>query len=105
MVVNEVCHTPIATTFTIVLSTNKTFLSCHLFNEDGQGPMELFKDEKLDKMLLKFVSLCSLGIHNLIVSLKHCFNNFSSIDNILKLKALFGYNYIQNNCFHGQQVG
>jgi hypothetical protein len=49
MVVNEVCHTPIATTFTIVLSTNKTFLSCHLFNEDGQGPMELFKDEKLDQ--------------------------------------------------------
>ncbi len=105
MVADEVCRTPFTTTLTIVLSTNKTFLSRHLFNEDGQGLVELFKGEKLDQMLLKFVLLCSPSIHNLIVSLKHCFNNSSSIDDVLKLKALCGYDYIQNNCFHGQQVG
>jgi hypothetical protein len=32
MVVDEVYHTPIATTSTITLSTNKTFLFHHLFN-------------------------------------------------------------------------
>jgi hypothetical protein len=94
MVVHEVCHTPIATISTIVLFANKTFFSCHLFNKDGEGHMELLQGEKLDQMLLKFVPLCSLGIHNLIVSLKHYLGNFNSIDCILKLKALFGYNYI-----------
>jgi hypothetical protein len=33
--------------------------------------MEPFKGEKLDQMLLKFAPLCSLGIRNLIISLKH----------------------------------
>ncbi len=90
MVVDGVCCTPTATTLTIVLFTNKTFLFHHLFNEDGQGPMEFFKGEKLDQMLLKFVPLCSLNICNFIASLKHCLSNFNSIDYILKLKALFG---------------
>jgi hypothetical protein len=86
MVVNEICHMPIVITPSIVLSTSKTFFSCHLFNEDGKGPMEFFKGEKLDQMLPKFVPLCSLGIPNLIVSLKHR-TSFGSIDCILKLKA------------------
>jgi hypothetical protein len=80
MVVDEVCRMPTPTTSVIALSTNKTFLFRHLFNEDGQGPMELFKGEKLDQMLLKFVPLCSLGICNLIASLKHCHGNSDSID-------------------------
>ncbi len=42
-----------------------------------------------------FTLLCSLGICNLIVSPKH---------HLGKLKALFGYNYIQDNCFPNQQA-
>jgi len=56
--------------------------------------VEFLKGQKLDQMLLKFIPLCSLGIRNLIASLKHCPSNFGSIDYILKLKALFGYHYI-----------
>jgi hypothetical protein len=51
MVENKVCHTLIVTTLAIALSVNKTFFSCHLFNEDGEGHVEFFKDEKLDQML------------------------------------------------------
>jgi hypothetical protein len=50
MVGNEVCWTPTTTTLAIVLSRSKTFFFHHLFNEDGQGPV--------DQMLLKFVLLC-----------------------------------------------
>jgi hypothetical protein len=32
MVADEVCRMPTATILVIVLSVNKTFLSCHLFN-------------------------------------------------------------------------
>jgi hypothetical protein len=82
MVVNEVCCTLIATTLAIILFVSKTFLSHHLLNEDGKGPMELFKGEKLNQMLLKFAPLCSLGICNLIASLKHHHSNSGSIDYI-----------------------
>jgi hypothetical protein len=102
MVAEEVCPTPIVITSTIVLSMNKIFLSHHLFNKDGEGPMEVLKGEKLDQTLLKFTPLCSLGIRNLITSLKHCLGNLSSIDYIFKLKALFGYNFIEDNFFLGQ---
>jgi hypothetical protein len=34
------------TSLTIALSTNNSFIFCHLFNEDGEGPMELFKGEQ-----------------------------------------------------------
>ncbi len=105
MIVNEVCRVSTAITSAIVLSTNKIFLSCYLFNEDGEGVVEFFKGEKLDQTLFKFSPLCSLGICTLIVSLKHCRGNSGSIDCILKLKALSSYNYIQNNCFLSQQVG
>jgi hypothetical protein len=67
--------------------------------------MELFKGEKLNQTLLKFVLLCFLGIHNLIASLKHRFDNLGSLDCIFKFKALSGYDYIQNNYFLSQQVG
>jgi hypothetical protein len=94
MVVDEVCHMPSATTLAIVLFTSKTFLFCNLFNKDEKGFMEFLKGEKLHQMLLKFAPLCSLSIFYLIVSLKHHPNNSSSIDYILKLKALFGYDCI-----------
>jgi hypothetical protein len=83
---------------------NKTFLSCNLFNKDGKDLVEFFKGEKLDQMLLKCAPLCSLGIHNFIVSLKHCLDNSSSIDCILKLKELYGYDYIHDRCFPSQQA-
>ncbi len=94
MVASEVCCTPITTTLVIALFASKTFLFYHLFNKDGEGPMELLKGEKLDQMLLKFTPLCSPNICNLITSLKHHLDNFGSIYYILKLKELFGYNYI-----------
>jgi hypothetical protein len=50
MVVDEVYHMPTPTTWTIVLSTSKIFISCHLFNEDGEGHVELLKGEKLNQI-------------------------------------------------------
>jgi hypothetical protein len=94
MVVDEVYHMPTTTTSTITLSANKTFFFHHLFNEDGQSLIKLLKGEKLDQMLLKFAPLFSPSILNFITSLKHCSSNSSSIDCILKLKVLFGYDYI-----------
>jgi hypothetical protein len=41
MVINEVNNTPTTTILAIVLLTSKTFLFRQLFNEDGEGPMEL----------------------------------------------------------------
>jgi hypothetical protein len=73
-----------------------------LLNKDGKGPMELFKGENLDEMLLKFIPLWCRNIYNLIVSLKHYHDNPSSLDYILKLKVLFGYNHIKNNYYLGQ---
>jgi hypothetical protein len=105
MVVDEVCHTPTTITSIIVLFPSKTFLSYHLFNENGKVLMELFKGEKLCQILLKFTPLCSPGIHNLIISLKHRPSNSNSLDCTLKLKAQSSYNYIQDNYFHGQHVG
>jgi hypothetical protein len=102
MVVDEGCCMPIATTLAMALSTRKTFLFHHLFNEDGQDFVELLKGEKLNQMLLKFIPLCSLDIHNFIISLKHHHGNSNSIECILKLKALFGYDYIQDFFFLGQ---
>jgi hypothetical protein len=67
--------------------------------------MELLKGEKLNQTLLKFVPLCSFNICNLTIALKHCLGNSCSIDCILKLKALFGCDYIQDNCFLDQRVG
>jgi hypothetical protein len=105
MVANEVCHTPIATSLAIILFVNKSFLFLHLFNKDAEGPVEFLKGEKINQMLLKFVPLCSLGICNLIASLKHRLDNPNPLDCILGLKAMSGYNYINDNCFLGQLVG
>jgi hypothetical protein len=91
MVANEVYRTPTITISSIVLSMSKTFLFHYLFNE---CPMELLKGDKLDQMLLNFVALCSPGIHNFIASLKHCPSNSIFIDYILRLKTLYGYDYI-----------
>jgi hypothetical protein len=67
MVIDKVCCTPTATFFTIALFMSKTFLSRHLFNEDGQGLVELLKGKKLNQTLLKFAPMCFPSICNLIV--------------------------------------
>jgi hypothetical protein len=102
MVVDEVCRTPTATSLVITLFANKSFLSRHLFNKDGEGLVEFLKGAKVNQMLLKFTLLCSLNIRNFVVSSKHHLNNLSPIDCILKLKALSSYNYIKDNYFLDQ---
>jgi hypothetical protein len=102
MVVDEVCRTPTATSLVITLFTNKSFLSRHLFNEDGNGHVEFLRGAKVNKMLLKFVPLCSLNICNLVALLKHHLDKASPLDCILKLKTLFSYNYIKDNYFLDQ---
>ncbi len=47
LVEDEASHTPRATTSAIALATSKTFLSEHLLNKDGQGPVEVLKGDKL----------------------------------------------------------
>jgi hypothetical protein len=92
-----------STSFAITLVVNKTFLYHHLFNENGEGPIELLKGEKFDQTMSKFAPLFSFNIQNLIASFKHRFKNMSSIDCIIMLKAFSPSNYIQNNCFPRQQ--
>ncbi len=53
-------------------ATNKTFLYMCLLNEDGDGPMELFRGDKLNQLLEKFTEFYSPNIKNLVSSLKHC---------------------------------
>jgi hypothetical protein len=105
MVINEVYNTPTTTILAIVSLTSKRFFFRQLFNEDGEGPMELLIGEKLNQTLVKFAPLCYFSIRNLIVSLKHRLGNLGSIGCILKLKALSSCDYIQDNCFLGRRVG
>jgi hypothetical protein len=65
MVVDEVHCMLTATTLAIALFASLTFLSHHLFDEDGKGPMEFFKGENLNQLWLKFVHLRSPNICNL----------------------------------------
>jgi hypothetical protein len=64
-------HTPWATLLAIVLVASKCFLFEHLLNEDGEGPMEVLKGDKLHQVMDKFIALSSSNIWNLIISFKH----------------------------------
>jgi hypothetical protein len=99
MVAEEVLHMPNATSFAISLIVSKMFLSCHLFNEDGEVLVELLKGEKINQTMSMFLPLCFPNIHNLISSIKHRPRNMGSLDSILALKSLSPYGYIQNNYF------
>ncbi len=72
MVAKEVLRMANVTSFVIALIVSKTFLSSHLFNENGQGTNELLKGDKFNETLLKFIPLCSPKIHNIISFVKHC---------------------------------
>jgi hypothetical protein len=66
MIVEEVLCMPNATPFAISLVVSKTFLSCHLFNDYGEGPIEFFKGDKLNQTMLKFNPMRSPNIYNRI---------------------------------------
>ncbi len=102
--VEEAFHTPRVTVSSIALATSKTFFSKHLLNEDGQGPMEVFKGDKLHQMTNKFFVVSSPDVWNLIVSFKHQLGNKRYVSNILVLKANNGYYYIQDSYFLGQRI-
>jgi len=69
MVKEEMFHTPGANVSTIVLATSKTFLFEPLLNEDGQGPMEVLKGNKLHQLMDKFIVLSSPNVRNLVAFL------------------------------------
>jgi hypothetical protein len=71
LVKEKMFHTPWGTLSTIVLVASKCFLSEHLLNENGKGPMEVLKDDKLHQVMDKFIALSSPNIWNLIVYFKH----------------------------------
>jgi hypothetical protein len=58
----------------------------HLFNEDGEGLVEVLKGTKLHQVVDKFTTLCSPNVRNLVALFKHHSNNKGYIDNILVLK-------------------
>ncbi len=99
LVENEVCCTPNVKNFTIGFFMSKSFLSQHLFNEDGDNPIELLKGEHLNKVMDNFMPLCFPNICNIVVLFKHHPTNRGYIDNIFLFKSKNRYNYIQDNCF------
>jgi hypothetical protein len=105
LVEGQVFHTLDAKKFAITLNENKAFSAHHLFNENGKRPMKILQGEKLDKMTNKFQPMCYLNIQNLIPSFKHNASTKGFVDNIIFLKSKNPYDYIQENCFHGQMVG
>jgi hypothetical protein len=94
MVVEEVLCTPNATSSTISLVMIKTFLFCHIFNEDGEVLVELLKGEKLNQAMSMFIPLCSPNIRNLISSITHRLGNMGSFYSILSFKPMSPYDYI-----------
>jgi hypothetical protein len=62
LVENEVSHT--LNISTIGFFMNKSFLSQHLFNEDGDNSIELLKGEHLNKVMDNFMPLCFPNICN-----------------------------------------
>jgi hypothetical protein len=50
LIIEEVDLTPNAKIFAILLCVSKTFLATHLFNENGDGLVELLKGEQLKQI-------------------------------------------------------
>ncbi len=74
----------------------------HLFDKDGDDPIELLKGEQLNKVMDNFMPLCFPNICNFIALFKRRLINNGYIDNIILLKSKSCYNYIKDNCFLGQ---
>jgi hypothetical protein len=56
LIAEEVNRTPDAKIFVISLSASKNFLATHLFDESGDGLMELLRGEQLEKIQDKFLN-------------------------------------------------
>jgi hypothetical protein len=54
LVEGQVSCTHDAKIFAIALNASKAFLAHHLFNENGEGHVEILQGKKLDKMMDKF---------------------------------------------------
>jgi hypothetical protein len=78
------------------------FFKKHLFNEDGDGPMELLNGDKLVQVMDKFTTLCSPNARNLVAFFKHWLCIVGYIYSIFSFKAGSGYDYIQDSCFPRQ---
>jgi len=64
----------------------QNLMAKHLFNEDGEGPMEVLKGNKLHQVMDKFMTLCCPNIKNLEALFKHHLDNKGYIDNIVAPK-------------------
>jgi hypothetical protein len=58
-----------------MLATSKTFVSQHLLNDNGEGPVEPLKGNKLWQMMDRFTTFCFPNVNNLVASCKHRLNN------------------------------
>ncbi len=86
MVIEFFLHMPNVASSTISLAASTMFLFRHLFNEDGEVPMEVLKDGKLNQTMSMFLPLCYLNIRNLISSIKHRSRNMGFLTSILAFK-------------------
>jgi hypothetical protein len=80
--------------FAISLIVSKTSLVMHLFNNSGNGLVELLKVEQLKHIQVKFSKVSSPSIRNLLVTFKH-HSRHGYIDSTLELKSKSRYDYIQ----------
>jgi len=87
---------------TISLSASKTFLVTHLFDESGDGLVDLLKGEYLKQIQDKISKLNSSNLCNMVPSFNH-HSGCGYIDNTLELKSKNCYDYIQE-CYFPQQV-
>lgn len=74
------------------------------FTKWGWGcPVELLWGKKLNQMMDKFTKFCFPNVRSFFSSLKNHMRSQGYLSNILARKYRSGYNYIQDNCFLGQQ--
>jgi len=93
LIAKEVNPMPNVKIFAISLSVNKTFLITYLFEDSGDGLMDLLKGKQLEQIQIKFLKLNSPNVRNLVAFFKHCLGCGYS-DNILELKSKSRYDYI-----------
>jgi hypothetical protein len=75
----------------------------HLFNDSGDGIVELLNSEQLEHIQDKFLELSLPNVRNLVTSFKHSASH-GYIDSILELNSMSYYDYIHECCFQGQII-
>ncbi len=104
LIAEEVEHTPNMKISTILLGDNKTFLATHVFDDSGDGTMELLNNKQLEHIQNKFSKLNLPNVRNLVTAFRHC-ARCGYIDSILELKSNSHYDYIKECYFPNQVVG